>query len=83
MDAIRHRRIILAVWIIIFLAALPAVIQYGKYINYSTSTSGLANSESARAQNALNKVSPQNQTLLLVVNTTHINQSASNLTLSF
>ncbi|MEM0272665.1 MAG: MMPL family transporter [Thermoprotei archaeon] len=83
MDVIRHRRIILAVWIIIFLAALPAVIQYGKYINYSTSTSGLANSESARAQNALNKVSPQNQTLLLVVNTTQLNQSASNLTLSF
>ncbi|MEM3857446.1 MAG: MMPL family transporter, partial [Thermoprotei archaeon] len=62
---------------------MPAVMNYGKYINYSSSTTGLAHSESTRAQDALNSVSPQNQSLLLVVNVTQIRGSVSNETLSF
>lgn len=56
-----------AAWVIILAASLPALFHYSSYISYITSTPGLSRSESARAQSLLSTVQPQNESLLLVV----------------
>lgn len=83
MDLIGHRRIVFAVWVLVLIAAVPAFIRYGDYVNYSTTTAGLSHTESAYAQRALSKAAPQNDTLLVVINTSQIQGSLANDSLSF
>jgi RND superfamily putative drug exporter len=64
---IEKRRIVIIAWAIAFLAMTPLILNYSHFISYSTSTSGLSNSESSKAQAILASLSPQNSTLIVEV----------------
>src|SRR5579875_912845 len=67
MDVGSRKWLVIALWIIITVAAIPAVLHYSNYISYSTSSSALSHSESARAQALLSLAHPQNESLILVI----------------
>jgi RND superfamily putative drug exporter len=67
MDVGRRKWLVIALWVIIIAASVPAVLRYSNYISYSTSSSALSHTESARAQALLNTAEPQNESLVLVV----------------
>ena len=62
----RHRRAVLVAWIVIFLAMLPLAALAPSYINYSSSSSGVANSQSAQVQGLLSSTHPEDSTLFVV-----------------
>ena len=68
-NVIKRRRLVVIAWAAAFLAMTPLILNYSHFISYSTSSSVLSNSESARAQNILASLSPQNSTLIVVVDT--------------
>lgn len=70
MDIIKYRWAIIFVWAVVILASIPAILSYSHFLNYSSSSGQIPNSESANAANLLNKYHPQNQTLTVFVNGT-------------
>ncbi|MCL5017938.1 MAG: MMPL family transporter [Candidatus Parvarchaeota archaeon] len=68
MNILEHKKIIIAIWLIVLVASIPAIMSYSHYINYSSSTSSVINSESANAQSILNSYKQQNQSLTIFVN---------------
>jgi len=82
---LKHRRLVLAIWIIALAACVPAVLRYSNYISYSTSNSALSNTESGRAQLLISQVNPQNESLILVVTkpSTMSEAQLANATLTF
>jgi RND superfamily putative drug exporter len=66
MDFIKHKWLVIGIWIIIALASVPALMNYSSYISYSTSSSGVSNYESTKAQELLSSAYPQNESLILV-----------------
>jgi RND superfamily putative drug exporter len=75
---LRKNKVVIVVWAIIFLALLPAILNYSNFVSYSVNSHALDNSESARAQNILSKFSPQNSSLTVVVQKPN-NESSSSL----
>jgi len=76
--AIRNRRSVIILWVVVTLALTPVLLSYGHYISYSVGPSSLNDSESAKAQQALLPVAPANSTLVVVYQP-GINQSASEI----
>jgi len=70
---LRHRRLVVVVWIVALIAMAPAAGLYQNYVNYSSSGSGVVGSQSAQAQALLAQASPQDSTLFVVVS--HDSQS--------
>jgi RND superfamily putative drug exporter len=68
----RRRRLVIVVWAIAFVALTPLMLNYSHFISYSTGSSAPSGSESSRAQAILSALSPQNSTLIVVL------QSAQN-----
>ncbi|MGD0396577.1 MAG: MMPL family transporter [Nitrososphaerales archaeon] len=64
---IRKRRLVVIVWAITFVALTPLMLNYSHFISYSTSSSVPSSSESSRAQAILAGLSPQNSSLIVVV----------------
>jgi len=64
---LNKRRIVILVWVLAFVAAAPAILGYSHFISYSQTSSAPANSESSKAQAILAKLSPQNSSLTVVV----------------
>ena len=64
---LKRRRLVVLVWVVTFLAATPAILNYSHFISYSQSSSAISSSESSKAQAALAGLSPQNSTLVVVV----------------
>ena len=64
---IARRKLVIIAWALAFLAMTPLILNYSHFISYSTSSSALANSESTKAQALLSSLSPQNSTLIVVV----------------
>ncbi len=64
---IRRKWLVLAVWIIAIILAVPAVMGYGSYINYSNSTTAPHGTESYKAAQILANTSERNQSLQIVV----------------
>ncbi|PSN94411.1 hypothetical protein B9Q06_09330 [Candidatus Marsarchaeota G2 archaeon ECH_B_2] len=85
MDVGRRKWLVIALWIVIIVASMPAILHYSNYISYSTSSSALSHSESARAQALLGSTHPQNESLVLVITRPQdVNESwVANNTLQF
>lgn len=66
---VRRRRLVIAAWALAFIGMTPLILNYSHYVNYSSSSSALSNSESAKANDILAALSPQNSTLIVVVQT--------------
>jgi len=80
---VRRKKVIILAWVLVLLAAVPAVMNYPHFISYSTATSSTASSESAKAQAILSTLSPQNSTLIVVVQSDGGSQALANKTLQF
>ncbi len=63
----RRKKTVVLVWIIIFIALIPLILNYGKFVSYSIPSSALSQSESGRAQTALAAISPINSSITVVV----------------
>jgi RND superfamily putative drug exporter len=59
--------LVVIVWAIVFVALAPLMLNYSHFISYSTSSSALSSSESSRAQAILSGLSPQNSSLIVVI----------------
>ncbi len=64
---IRRKWLVLAVWVVAIILAVPAVMGYGSYINYSNSTTAPHGTESYMASQILANTSARNQSLQIVV----------------
>jgi RND superfamily putative drug exporter len=62
-----HPVVVLIAWAAFFLVLTPTALQYTHSINYSSEGSGLAGSESERAQDLLASVFPSHSTLVVAV----------------
>jgi RND superfamily putative drug exporter len=71
---IRRRRLVVILWALAFVALAPLMLNYSHFISYSTGTSAPSSSESSRAQAVLSGLSPQNSSLIVVVQS---NQSSA------
>ncbi len=81
---IKNRKIILVVWIIAFIASVPALMSYSGYISYNSTSNSASNSESAIASQILSNVSSQNQSLIVLVQENPFaSTSLANSTLAF
>ena len=80
---IRRKKLVILVWVLALLAAVPAIMDYSHFVSYSTATGSTAASESAKAQAILSSLSPQNSSLIVVVQTSVNSQSVANETLQF
>lgn len=65
---IKKRKLVIVLWIVALVAAFPALMGYSHFISYSTSNASGNSSESAIANNLLQKAIPQNESLTVVVN---------------
>lgn len=72
---LRHRRLVLVAWILALIAMAPAAGLYQNYVNYSSSGSSAAGSQSAQAQDLLAQANPQLSTLFVVVS--NVSQSSA------
>lgn len=66
---IRRKKTVVVIWAIAFIALTPLIINYSHFISYSISSSSLTNTESGKAQSILSSLSPQNSSLIVVVQT--------------
>ncbi len=66
---VRRRRLVIVAWAVAFVAMTPLILNYSHYVNYSSGSSAISNSESAKANDILAELSPQNSTLIVVVQT--------------
>lgn len=81
---IKRRKTVIITWVIALLLLTPAIMAYGNYVSYSSSTGGNANSESAQASRILSSINPQNSTLTVVVSLPSLAGSGvANRTLDF
>ena len=64
---IKRKKLILGLWIIVFIAFVPLILNYQHFVSYSISTSALSGSESGRVQTILDNLSPQNSSLSVLV----------------
>ncbi|MFG1529751.1 MAG: MMPL family transporter [Thermoplasmata archaeon] len=62
-----HRRWVLIAWIVILLLMAPAAVLYQNYVNYSSTGTTVAGSQSAQAASLLAQANPQRSTLFVVV----------------
>jgi RND superfamily putative drug exporter len=83
-DTILHRRKeIIAAWVVAFLAISPAILGYTKFLSYSSNSSALSDTESAKVQKILQTSQPQNSSLTVVSSINVSSASDANSTLSF
>ncbi|HEX4920590.1 MAG TPA: MMPL family transporter, partial [Candidatus Bathyarchaeia archaeon] len=81
---IRNKRVVVAVWTIVFLALIPLILNYSQFIDYSVSTNSLSGSESSKAAAIIAQLSPQNSTLIVVVPANSVSEiQMANQTLTF
>ena len=80
---VRRKKLIVLVWVLALLAAVPAIMNYSHFISYSTATGSTAASESAKAQAILSRLSPQNSSLVVVVQSTPSSRPLANESLQF
>ncbi len=73
----KRRIVIILVWAVILLALIPAYTGYSHFIDYSTSSSSSAHSESGTAQNIINSKFPDNSSLIVAVNTSGVNPESA------
>lgn len=64
---LKRKKTVVLIWAIAFLSLTPLILNYSHFINYSISSNSLTNTESGRAQGLLSSVSPQNSSLIVVV----------------
>ncbi|AHC52048.1 prokaryal membrane protein [Sulfolobus acidocaldarius SUSAZ] len=80
---LKRKWLIIAVWAVILILITPAVMNYTKYISYSTGQSLPSNSESAIVNKILNGTSYNNDTLIVVVKENPYTSYSANQSLSF
>ena len=71
------------VWVIAIVSLTPAIMNYSHFVSYSTGSGTSSNSESNKAQAILASLSPQNSTLIVVVQTGQGSAGLANGTLRF
>ncbi len=64
---LNKRFAVIAIWIVVLLVAIPAVMSYGNYLNYSNSAPTSTDTESYLASQILSNTSQRNQSLEIVV----------------
>lgn len=62
------RNVVIIVWVVVLLLAIPAVLHYSSYLNYASSTTTSSNSESNQAQELVSQLETTHQSLTIVVN---------------
>jgi hypothetical protein len=62
------KNVVIIVWIVVLLLAIPAVLHYSSYLNYANSTSTNSSSESAQAQKLVSQIEKTHQSLTIVIN---------------
>jgi RND superfamily putative drug exporter len=80
---VRRKKIVILVWVLALIAMVPAIMDYSHFVSYSTGTGSSANSESAKAQAILSRLSPQNSSLIVVVQSNQSSSVLANSTLQF
>jgi RND superfamily putative drug exporter len=80
---IRRKKLVVLVWAVALVSLTPAILNYSHFVSYSTSSGAASNTESGRAQAVLAEISPQNSTLIVVVQTSQGSASLANKTLQF
>ncbi|MGP6239451.1 MMPL family transporter [Cuniculiplasma sp. SKW4] len=64
---VNKKFVVLAIWIVVILLSVPAVMSYGHYLNYSNGTSTPTGSESYEASQILSNTSQRDQSLEIVI----------------
>jgi putative drug exporter of the RND superfamily len=64
---LKRKKAIVSIWIVAFIIFLPLILNYGKFVSYSISSSALSDTESGKAQTLLNSFSPVNSSLTVVI----------------
>ena len=80
---IRRKKLVVLVWAVALLSLTPAIMNYSHFVSYSTGSGSTSNSESAKAQAILASLSPQNSSLIIVVDANQSLASLANKTLQF
>ena len=80
---VRRKKIVVLVWALALVAMVPAIMNYSHFVSYSTASGSTSNSESAKAQAILSSLSPQNSSLIVVVQSNQSSAKLANRTLGF
>ena len=80
---IRRKKLVVLVWVVALVAMVPAIMNYSHFISYSTSSGSATNSESSKAQAILSALSPQNSSLIVVIESNQSSTVLANRTLQF
>ncbi|MEM0156088.1 MAG: MMPL family transporter [Thermoplasmataceae archaeon] len=78
---IRRRKLVLIVWTLIMVAAVPALMGYSSMITYSNTTPANSTSESSVAASILANVSSSNQSLIILVHEDPYSTAVANTSL--
>jgi RND superfamily putative drug exporter len=66
-SVIKRKKAVVILWALALVAMSPLILNYSHFINYSISSNSLSNTESGMAQELLSSFSPQNSSLIVVV----------------
>ena len=80
---VRRKKLVIIIWVIALLGMVPAILNYSHFVSYSTGSSSQADTESAKAQAILSGLSPQNSSLIVVVESNRSMPDLANRTLQF
>jgi putative drug exporter of the RND superfamily len=80
---IRRKKLVILVWVLALLSMVPAALNYSHFVSYSTATSSTDSSESGKAQAILSSLSPENSSLIVVVQPDQSFAGLANRTLQF
>ena len=71
------------VWVLALVAMVPAILNYSHFISYSSNSGSTGDSESSKAQAVLSDLSPQNSSLIVVIESSQSPAVLANRTLQF
>ena len=80
---IKRKKLVVLVWVLALVAMVPAIMGYSHFVSYSTGSASTANSESSEAQAILSSLSPQNSSLIVVVDSNQSSAVLASETLKF
>jgi len=80
---VKRKKLVVLVWALALVAMVPAIMNYSHFVSYSTNSGSTSDSESAKAQAILSSLSPQNSSLIVVVQSNQSSAFLANRTLGF
>jgi len=80
---VRRKKLVIIVWVVALLGMVPAILNYSHFVSYTTGSRSQADTESAKAQAILSDLSPQNSSLIVVVESNSSVPDLANRTLQF